>query len=160
MDEKDIQILKSLEDLETTSTEAVSEATGIPLSTIHYRLNNLRDAGIIKNDRLDLDLDKFGFGVTILVEVFTKDDQAHTESGQVIAEIEGVTKVFFTMGSTDFIALARLPDSDSVERLISDFEALDEVARTDSTFVIDRALDSHYPLQHYTEETLLEDLVD
>lgn len=158
MDEKDIQILKSLEDLETTSTEAVSEATEIPLSTIHYRLNNLRDAGIIKNDRLDLDLDEFGLGVTILIEVFTKDDQSHTESGEVIAAIEGVTKVFFTMGSTDFIALARLPDSDSVERLISDFEELDEVARTDSTFVIERELDSRYPLQNYSRESLIDEL--
>ncbi|WP_306061403.1 Lrp/AsnC family transcriptional regulator [Natronococcus wangiae] len=156
MDKKDIQILKTLQDLETTSTEAVSDATGIPLSTIHYRLNNLRDAGVIKNDRLDLDLGEFGLGVTILVEVFTKDDQYHTESVQVIAEIEGVTKVFFTMGSTDFIALARLPGSDSVERLISDFEELDEVARTDSTFVIERELDSHYPLQHYMEKTLVD----
>lgn len=159
MDEKDIRILKTLEELETTKTEVVSESTGIPLSTVHYRLNNLRDAGIIKNDRLDLDLDELGLGVTILVEVFTKDDQPHTESGRAIADIEGVTKTFFTMGRTDFIALARLPDSDSVERLISDFEDLDEVARTDSTFVIERELDSHYPLQNYSEETLIEELV-
>lgn len=158
MDEKDIQILKSLEELETTSTEAVSDATGIPLSTIHYRLNNLRDAGVITNERLDLDLGEFGLGVTILAQIFTKDDQSHTESGQAIAGIEGVTKVFFTMGSTDFIALARLPNSDSVERLISDFEALDEVARTNSTFVIERELDSHYPLQQYSEETLVEEV--
>lgn len=160
MDAKDIRILKSLQDLETTSTEAVSEATGIPLSTIHYRLNNLRDAGVITNDRLDLDLDALGLGVTILVEVFTTDDQSHAESGRVIADIEGVTKTFFTMGGTDFIALARLPDSDSVERLISEFEALDEVARTDSTFVIERELDSQYPLQQYSEDTLLEELVE
>jgi Lrp/AsnC family transcriptional regulator, leucine-responsive regulatory protein len=160
MDEKDIQILKTLEELETTSTESVSEATGIPLSTIHYRVNKLREAGIITNDRLDLDLDEFGLGVTILVQVFTKDNQSHAESGKVIADIEGVTKVFFTMGGTDFIAVARLPDSDSVERLISDFEERDEVAQTDSTFVIDRELDSHYPLQQYTEETLIEEIVE
>lgn len=159
MDEKDIQILKSLEDLETTSTEAVSDATGIPISTIHYRLNNLREAGVIKNDRLDVDLDEVGLGITILVEVFTKDDQYHTESGQAIAGIEGVTKVFFTMGETDFIALARLPDSDSVERLISNFEELEEVARTNSTFVIDRELDSHYTFQNYKEQTLVDELI-
>jgi DNA-binding Lrp family transcriptional regulator len=160
MDEKDIRILKSLEELETTSTEAVSDATGIPLSTIHYRLNNLRDAGVITNERLDLDLDELGLGVTIFVQIFTKDDQSHTQSGQVISDIEGVTKVFFTMGSTDFIALARLPNSDSVERLISDFEALDEIARTDSTFVIERELDSHYPLQQYSEGTLVEEFAE
>jgi len=160
MDEKDVQILKALQELETTSTDAVSDATGIPLSTIHYRLNKLRDAGVIANDRLDLDLDEFGLGVTIIVEVITKDDLTHTECGAAIADIEGVTKVFFTMGGTDFIALARLPDSDSVEGLISDFEDLDEVARTDSTFVIERELDSQFPLQQYSETTLTETIAD
>nr|WP_239685678.1 Lrp/AsnC ligand binding domain-containing protein [Halolamina pelagica] len=61
-------------------------------------------------------------------------------------------------GGTDFIALARLPDSDSVERLISDFEALDEVARTDSTFVIERELDSHYPFNNTIKIHLLMNL--
>lgn len=154
MDEKDIRILKTLSELETTSTEQVSKVTDIPLSTVHYRLNNLREADIITNERLDIDLDEFGLDITIIVEVFTKDDQPHTESGQALADIEGVTKVFFTMGSTDFIVIARLPDSDSVERLISDFEALDVVARTNSTFVIERELDSRYPLQQYSPDTL------
>jgi len=156
VDEKDVRILKSLAEQETTSTEAVSEATGIPLSTVHYRLNNLREAGVIANERLDIDLDEFGLGVTVLVEVLTKDDRPHAESGAAIADVEGVTKTFFTMGRTDFVALARLPDSDSVERLISEFEALEAVARTDSTFVIERELDSRYPLQQYDEATLIE----
>jgi len=160
MDEKATQILKPLAELETTSTDAVSEETGIPLSTIHYRLNNLHEDGIITNDRLDLDPDEFGLGVTVLVQLYRKDDQPHRESGQAIADIEGVTKVFFTTGRTDFIALARLPNSDSVARLISDLEALDQVARTDSTFVIERALDSGYPLQQYSPETLIEEFAE
>lgn len=157
MDQKDIQILNALQKRETTSTETVSEATGIPLSTVHYRLNNLRDEGVITNERLDIDLEAFGLGVTVLVEVFIGDHQPHDEIGEIIADIEGVTKVFFTMGSTDFVALARLPDSDSVERLVSEFEALDAVARTDSTFVIEQELDSRYPLNQYDEETLVEE---
>ncbi len=160
MDQKDIQILNALQKRETTSTETVSEATGIPLSTVHYRLNNLRDEGVITNERLDIDLEAFGLGVTVLVEVFIGDHLPHDEIGETIADIEGVTKVFFTMGSTDFVALARLPDSDSVERLVSEFEALDAVARTDSTFVIERELDSRYPLNQYDEETLVEEFTE
>ncbi len=160
MDEKDLRILKTMADLETTSTERVSDETGIPISTIHYRLNNLREDGVIENDRFDVDLDELGLEVTVLVEVFLKDDRYHEESGRAIADIEGVTKVFFTMGETDFVALARLPDSNAVERLISDFEELDAVARTNSTFVIGRELDSNYPLQQYSEERLVADLAE
>lgn len=160
MDEKDLQILKTIEDLETTSTDEVSDATGIPISTVHYRLNNLRESGVIENDRLDVDLDELGLDITVLVEVFIQGEQNHRQSGQAIADIEGVTKVFFTMGDTDFIAIARLPSSESVERLISEFEALEAVARTNSTFVISHELDSQYALQNYTQETLERHLLE
>ena len=160
MDEKDLIILKTAEELETTSTDRISEETEIPISTVHYRLNRLREEGIIRNDRLDIDLDNLGMGITVLVEVFTKGEQNHRKSGENIAAIEGVTKVFFTMGETDFVALARLPTRESVERLISDFEALEEVAQTNSTFVISRELDSHYLLQHYSDDSLREHLLE
>jgi Lrp/AsnC family leucine-responsive transcriptional regulator len=64
------------------------------------------------------------------------------------------------MGETDFVVVARLPDSDEVERLISDFEALDPVDRTNSTFVIDRQKDSQRALESYSLDSLLEALVD
>ncbi|MFB6175532.1 MAG: winged helix-turn-helix transcriptional regulator, partial [Halobaculum sp.] len=60
MDERDVRILKAIEELETGSIETISEETEIPVSTIHYRLNNLRDEGVIENDLYDLDLDELG----------------------------------------------------------------------------------------------------
>ncbi len=43
MDERDVRLLKAIAELETGSPERLHEATDIPISTIHYRLNNLRD---------------------------------------------------------------------------------------------------------------------
>ncbi|MEZ3116017.1 Lrp/AsnC family transcriptional regulator [Halobaculum sp. MBLA0147] len=160
MDERDVKILKAVSDLETGSIERVSEHTGIPVSTIHYRLNNLREEGVIDNDLYDLDLDALGLGVTVVLEVLTSYDDGHAAMGEEIAEVEGVTQVFFTMGETDFVVIARLPDSDDVERLISDFERLDHVDRTNSTFVVARERDTTRPLQSYSEASLVEALVD
>jgi len=92
--------------------------------------------------------------------VLTSYDDGHEAMGEEIAEVEGVTKVFFTMGETDFVVLARLPDSDDVERLISDFERLDHVDRTNSTFVVARERDTSRPLQSYSEASLVEALVE
>ena len=50
MDERDIRLLKAISDLGTGSPERLHEETDIPVSTIHYRLNNLREAGVITND--------------------------------------------------------------------------------------------------------------
>ncbi len=63
------------------------------------------------------------------------------------------------MGETDFIVVARLSDSGMVERLIAEFEQLEGVERTDSTFVIS-AIEERDALQSYSLETLLEELVE
>ncbi|MDR5657151.1 MAG: Lrp/AsnC family transcriptional regulator [Halobacteriota archaeon] len=160
MDERDVAILKAISDLGTGSPDQLHEETGIPVSTIHYRLNNLREEGIITNDLYDFDHEKLGLGVTIIVEVLAEYEGSADEVKDALFDIEGVTQVFFTMGETDFIVLARLPDSDSVERLIADFESIPEVDRTNSTFVVSTLRDESRAPATYDLETLTDALVD
>ena len=127
MDERDIRLLKAIADLGTGSPEALHEETDIPVSTIHYRLNNLREDGVIENDLYDLDHEALGLGVTVIVEVLASYEGPYEEFADELLAVEGVTEAFFTMGETDFVVLARLSSSDTVERLISDFEAIPEV---------------------------------
>jgi DNA-binding Lrp family transcriptional regulator len=160
MDERDVTILKAIADLGTGSPEQLSEETDIPVSTIHYRLTNLREEGVIENDLYDIDLETAGLGVTVLVEVLADYEGPYEEFGDRLLEVEGVTQAYFTMGETDFILVARLPDSDAVERLISEFEAIEGVERTNSTFVISSLRDDERPLRSYSLETLIEELAD
>ena len=160
MDERDVAILKAIADLGTGSPDKLQEATDIPVSTIHYRLNNLREAGIIENDLYDFDHEKLGLGVTVIVEVLANYDGTSDAVQEELFAIQGVTQVFFTMGETDFIVIARLPDSDSVERLIADFESIPEVDRTNSTFVVSTMRDEPRAPATYELDTLTESLVD
>jgi DNA-binding Lrp family transcriptional regulator len=159
MDERDVRLLKAISDLGTGSPDRLHEETGIPVSTIHYRLNNLREAGVIENDLYDLDLDAVGLGVTVIVEVLADYDRYEDISEKLLA-VEGVTQLYFTMGETDFVVVARLPDSDDVERLVRDFESIPEVERTNSTFVIASLRDSARPLQSYGLDSLVDALAD
>ncbi|XVH31915.1 Lrp/AsnC family transcriptional regulator [Haloferacaceae archaeon DSL9] len=160
MDERDIRILKAISDLETGSPERLHEETDIPVSTIHYRLKNLKADGIIENDLYDIDLEKFGLGVTVIVEVLADYRGSYEEFGAKLERIEGVTHVLFTMGETDFIVIARLTGRKMVERLISDFESIEEVDRTNSTFVISTLRENHRALQSYALDTLLAELTE
>ncbi|WP_049924958.1 Lrp/AsnC family transcriptional regulator [Halopiger goleimassiliensis] len=159
MDERDVRLLKAISELGTGSPERLHEETGIPVSTIHYRLSNLREEGIIENDRYDVDLEKLGLGVTVIVEVHADYQGSYETFADRLLTVEGVTNVFFTMGETDFIVVARLSGSDMVERLVAEFEQLEGVERTDSTFVIS-AIEERDALQSYELETLLEELID
>jgi DNA-binding Lrp family transcriptional regulator len=95
-----------------------------------------------------------------MIEVLANYEGSYETFGDRLRAVEGVSQVYFTMGETDFIVVAHLPSSDSVERLISEFEAIEGVERTNSTFVIDTLQDSTRVLESYGLETLVEELAD
>lgn len=159
MDRRDVEILKTIAKHGTGKPEKISDETGIPKSTIYYRLNNLREKGIITNDLYDVDLEELGLTHTIIVEVIASyDEQYHELVGEKISEIDGVSQVFFTMGQRDFVVIGHVPNREEVERLIADFEAIDEVHRTESKFVISSLKNEQRPLSSYSTERLLEHL--
>jgi len=160
MDERDVRLLKAISDLGTGSPERLHEETDIPVSTIHYRLNNLRDAGVIENDLYDFDHEALGLGVTVIVEVLADYEGPYDAFAEELLAVEGVTEAFFTMGETDFVVLARLSSSDTVERLISDFEAIPQVERTNSTFTIATLRDESRAPATYDLDTLIEELIE
>ncbi|PCR89209.1 Lrp/AsnC family transcriptional regulator [Natrinema ejinorense] len=137
LDERDIKILFAIADRETDNTEVLHEETGIPKSTVHYRLQNLKEEGVITNDLYELDLDEIGLGLTVISEIWAEFGEGYQERvGEQLAAIEGVNQVYFTMGDTDFVVIGRLTSRDMVERLVEDYESIDEITRTSSKFVI------------------------
>ena len=160
MDERDVRILKTIADLGTGSPERISEETGVPVSTVHYRLNNLREAGVITNDLYDLDLDALGLGVTVLVEVLVDYAGSHDDVAETVVDIEGVTTLLSTMGETDFVAVAHLPDDDGVGRLLREFERVPAVERTNSTYVVETLYDDARALSSYSLSSLVDALAD
>ena len=158
MDEKDIRILFAALDEKISSPERIAEATSIPKSTVHYRLENLREESVIKNDLLEVDLDSLGFSLRVISEVYAEYDEGYHEVvGDELSEIEGVNKVYFTMGDTDFIVIATLSSRDMVEQLVAEYEAIDAVDRTSSKFVISTVKENRYPLTDFELETLLDE---
>lgn len=156
MDKKDIRILYTALNEKKSSPERIAEATGIPKSTVHYRLEKLREDDVIKNDLLEVDLNSLGFSLRVISEVYAEYDEGYHEAvGEQLSEIEGVNKVYFTMGDTDFIVVATLSSRDMVEQLVAEYEAIDAVDRTSSKFVISTVKENQYPLTDFELETLL-----
>ena len=158
MDERDVRLLKAIADLGTGSPEQLHEETEIPVSTIHYRLSNLKEAGIIENDLYDFDLDELGLGVTVIMEVIAPHSDSYDEVADKLLAIEGVTQAYFTLGETDFVVIATLSDADEVERLVRDFNAIPEVERTYSKLVISTLRNDGRALGSYDLETLEDQL--
>ena len=60
LDEKDIQILRRVEQDYEVNLEELSEELGISKSTIHYRLKKLKEDGVITRAMAEVDPEVFG----------------------------------------------------------------------------------------------------
>lgn len=159
IDEKSIRILSAIAKHKTGSPDRITEITDIPKSTVHYRIQQLKDKGVIKNDLFEIDLEKVGLSITLISEVRAEFEEGyHERVGQKLSEIEGVNQVYFTLGDTDFILVSHLVSRQEVERLVEEFEATDEIERTSSEFVITTVKNEANPMADYETETLLESL--
>lgn len=155
MDQRDLKILKTIAELGDPSPKRVEEETEIPKSTVHYRLNKLQENGLVKNELHHLDLDELGLSITVISEIFAEYKEGYHEIvGEKLSEVEGVNQVYFTMGDTDFVTISHLANREMVERLIEDFESIEEIHRTSSTFVISTIKNEPHPLRDFEFETL------
>lgn len=161
MDKKDIQILKAALVEGTSSPDKIQEHTDIPKSTVHYRLNQLREEGILKNDLFDMDLDKLGLSLTIISDVKAEFEEGYHEIvGEKLAEVEGVNQVYFTMGDTDFVVIGHVTNRAMVESIVESYQRIDEIQRTSSKFVISTVKNERHPLNDFEHDTLVDALID
>ena len=161
IDHKDVRILSAIANLKTASPDEISEESGIPKSTVHYRIQQLKQNGTLTNDLLDIDFEKVGLSLTLISEIWAEFEQGYHETvGKKLGEIEGVNQVYFTLGDTDFIMISNLSSRQQVERLVEDLESIDEIERTSSKFVIKTLKNESNPVADYELKTLLNLLVD
>ncbi|SEP24572.1 DNA-binding transcriptional regulator, Lrp family [Halogranum amylolyticum] len=160
MDDKDLRILKAVGTLESGSPDKIAEETGIPKSTVHYRLDRLQEEGIIKNDIFDIDFKKAGLNLTLVTEVWAEyGSEYHKQVGDKLGDVNGVNQVYFTLGDTDFVLISHLASRGMVEDLVSEFEEIDEISRTSSMFVITTIKDEPNPFNDYDLESLKDALL-
>lgn len=157
IDDRDIAILTAAIEAATTSTDTLSETTGIPQSTVHYRIDKMRERGIISNTGFDIDLEQVGLAFTIITEVRAEfDTHYHDRVGEQLSEIDGVEQVYFMMGDVDFVVIARLPTQKHAERLVKEYERISEIQRTSSKFVIATIKNDGGVITDYDTENLVE----
>lgn len=161
MDEQDVEILKTVAEVGEPSPKAIEAETGIPKSTVHYRLEKLRENGIIEDELFNLDLEAIGLNLTVITEVMADyEEDYHEEVGEQLSAIPGVNQVYFTMGDTDFIVIAHLSSREMVEELVVAYEGIDAIQRTSTNFAITTIKNERIPFRNYDLDTLKDIVMD
>jgi len=117
LDTTDRRILRELVQDATQSASALGRKLNLSQPATWRRIKRLRDSGVIKGQRLDLDKEKLGFGVSVFlgIKLATKGRVSLEDFERAVSAIPEVQTVEHILGLYDY----RLR---IVARDISDFE--------------------------------------
>lgn len=117
LDTTDRLILRELVRDATQSASAVGRRLGLSQPATWRRIHRLRETGVIKGQRLELDHEKLGFGVTVFlgVKLATKGRVSLEDFERAVSAIPEVQTVEHILGLYDYRLRV-------VARDISDFE--------------------------------------
>ena len=137
VDETDLALLRRVErDDDVNLTELAAELD-LSKSAVHYRLNKLKDAGVITAVSADVDPLALGLTTLVITEVSVVHESGYAdEIGAELTEIDGTVQVYYTMGDVDFVVLSRVQNREQLNDLIDEIVSIDGVNETSSTFVM------------------------
>lgn len=138
LDEIDVRLLECVDEDFDVSLEELSDELGLSNSAIHYRLNKLKDDGVISGVTADIDPVSLGLKMVAVTEVSVTHEPGYSEDlGSDLADIDGVEQLYYTMGDVDFIAISRVQNRTQMHQLIQEMVSLEGVDETSSRFVMD-----------------------
>ena len=109
LDRTDRDIIRSLERDARMSLRSVAEEIGVSLGTVSNRLKRLEDTGVVKGYRVEIDPDKVGWGLTVVVGLRIEKGRL-LELQRLIAKDSRVLGVYDVTGEFDSMILARAKD--------------------------------------------------
>ena len=120
LDATDRALLRTLAADGTLSAGAAGRAVGLSQPAAWRRIKRLTEAGVLRGRRVDIDLEKAGFGVTVFlgVKLATKGRVSLQDFERAVAAIPEVQTVHHVLGLYDYRLRVVARDIPDFERIL------------------------------------------
>jgi len=143
IDEKDKLILEVLKEHADYATRQIAKKTGLPITTVHNRIQKLKREKVIKRFTVDLDYHKVqkGFRAYVLVSVnlslLKQKNKSQYNVAKEIRNFPFVERVDIVSGGTDLVAMIRVKDVVEFDQvLLTKLQRVEGIEKTQSLIVI------------------------
>src|SRR6201999_1949391 len=122
LDELDTALLREMQRDARRTNRDLAAAVGVAPTTALDRTRSLRDRGVIRGARLDVDLAAIGRPVQALIAVRIRPPSRHNIEAfrNWVSEQPDTLGVFVTSGTEDFLIHVAVPDNDSLYAFVID----------------------------------------
>lgn len=120
MDDLDVTIIHHLASDARTPLARIADAVGVSTATIHQRVRRLRDRGVIRGYRLDVDWDALGLPVSAVVSLQVGDAVGLGTTASELSEVPWVESCAAVTGEFDLMAVVRARSSSHLGEVLDD----------------------------------------
>ncbi len=135
IDEKDMIILAQLRKNAKLSSRALAKRVGLPISTVYRRIRKMEDAGVITGYHVEVDFDKVGKPVGILVMINLAEGREFIPIDKIKQELRRMGEILELMtvhgGNFDLLARVRLASLKTITPFLErvrNIEGIEEVS--------------------------------
>ncbi|MFH2027880.1 MAG: Lrp/AsnC family transcriptional regulator [Nanoarchaeota archaeon] len=132
LDKKDLAVISILKEDSRKSIREIAKQTGIRPSTVHQRLTQLKDKGVIEKFTLKLDNKSVGENFIVILLIKTKPSSLIDKK---IIDDNHVKEVFGITGEYDLLLKLKFKDIEEFNEFILKFRKEQQVVTTLTTVV-------------------------
>ena len=148
LDEIDHQILDILIDNTRVPFTEISKRLLISADTVHVRVKNMEDAGIIKGSSLNLDYVKLGYSFIAYVGIFLQKTQKTDFVLEALNTIPYVTVAHITTGKFNIFCKVRARYTKNAKDIIFMIDDIEGVLRTETMISLEESINDKKRLMH------------
>lgn len=141
MDRLDSKILSALAKDSRSSYREIARTVGASPTTVMNRVKAMEGSGIIRGYTLDIDHDKLGLDIHVIIDVRVAKGKLQ-QIEKKIAKDPNVQFVFDNTGPSDATVIARFRSRSYLDNFIKKLQTFDFVERTETKLILNTIKES------------------
>jgi Lrp/AsnC family transcriptional regulator, regulator for asnA, asnC and gidA len=142
MDDLDLKIIKELQKDGRVSFRDISERIKVSEGTVYNRVNKLLESKVIKRFMPEIDYNKLGYELTVIIGVITEGGKLH-EIERKITESPNVNAVYDVTGEYDAMIVAQFKGREELNDFVKGLLGVEGVKRTNTMLVLNTLKEEH-----------------
>ncbi|MDU4091913.1 MAG: transcriptional regulator AsnC [Pantoea sp.] len=133
LDNLDRGILNALLDNARTAYAELAKQFNVSPGTIHVRVEKMRQAGIIKGTRVEIDPKKLGYDVCCFIGIILKSARDYPAALAKLEALDEVVEAWYTTGHYSIFIKVMCRSIDALQLvLINKIQTIDEIQSTET----------------------------
>jgi|TARA_B100000315_G_scaffold251527_1_gene286478 DNA-binding Lrp family transcriptional regulator len=135
LEQLDKKILEALQRDARLSSRQIAEKLGVAAGTVNARMRKLREQGVLRGFRPEIDWDVAGYDITAVILVRVEGGKL-VEVENKLANNKNICLVYDMTGDYDVALVGKFRDRAQLNRFIKSALAMDHIERTVTSIVL------------------------